>query len=140
MQCPKCQADNKEGAKFCGECGAKLSLICPQCNSENDPGNKFCNECGQNLTQPTEPAPKELSFDEKLEKIQKYLLGGLTEKIMSLSQKRPIMCMLFLMKKIPIISGTNMRTGQNQPPFQTKGSQPIQANGNLGKPFKSITC
>jgi hypothetical protein len=134
MKCPKCQSDNKEGANFCGECGAKLSLICPQCNSENDPGNKFCNECCQNLTQ-----PKELSFDEKLEKIQKYLLGGLTEKIMSLTQKIPIMNMLFLMKKVPIISGTNMRIGQTQSPFQTTGSQPIQVNGNAGKPFKGIT-
>ena len=140
MQCSKCQLENPSDAFFCGKCGNKLSIICPQCSSENNPGNKFCNECGQNLTQPTESAPKEPSFDEKLEKIQKYLLGGLTEKIMSLSQKRPIMCMLFLMKKVPVISGTNMRTGQTQPPFQTKGSQPIQANGNLGKPFKSITC
>lgn len=49
MQCPKCQSDNKDGAKFCGKCGSKLALICHQCNSENDIDNHFCNECGQRL-------------------------------------------------------------------------------------------
>ena len=29
MQCPKCQFDNREGAKFCKECGAKLEITCP---------------------------------------------------------------------------------------------------------------
>jgi class 3 adenylate cyclase/tetratricopeptide (TPR) repeat protein len=83
MKCPECQTINKEGAKFCGRCGNKLSIICPKCNSENSPENNFCNECGQNLMLPAKPVPKELSFDEKLEKIQKYLPKGLTEKILS---------------------------------------------------------
>jgi class 3 adenylate cyclase/tetratricopeptide (TPR) repeat protein len=83
MKCLKCQFDNKEGAKFCGKCGAKLALVCPQCNSENDPENNFCNECGRNLTPASEPASKELSFDEKLDKIQRYLPEGLTEKILA---------------------------------------------------------
>jgi class 3 adenylate cyclase len=34
-------------------------------------------------TVPSEPAPKELSFDEKLDKIQRYLPKGLTEKILA---------------------------------------------------------
>jgi len=83
MRCPECQAINKEGANFCGGCGNKLSLICPKCNSENSPENKFCNDCGQNLAQPVKAVAKELSFDEKLEKIQKYLPKGLTEKILA---------------------------------------------------------
>ena len=83
MRCPECQAINKEGANFCGGCGNKLSLICPKCNSENSPENKFCNDCGQNLAQRAKAVAKELSFDEKLEKIQKYLPKGLTEKILA---------------------------------------------------------
>ncbi len=83
MKCLKCQLENKESAKFCGKCGAKLALICPQCGSENDPENNFCNECGHNLTPASEPASKELSFDEKLDKIQRYLPAGLTEKILA---------------------------------------------------------
>ena len=84
MQCPKCQHENPSGAKFCNECATKLELICPECGMANPPGSKFCNECAHNLTiSPTVPAPEDLSFDEKLTKIQKYLPKGLTEKILS---------------------------------------------------------
>ena len=72
MKCPRCQADNKKEARFCRKCGAKLSLICPQCGSENLPEDNFCDQCGHNLTLPSEPPPKDLSFDEKLDKIQRY--------------------------------------------------------------------
>ncbi len=83
MKCPKCQTENPENLKFCGECGAKLEKICPHCNSSNPPQFKFCGECGHDLTLPSKPLTRELSFDEKIAKIQKYLPGGLTEKILS---------------------------------------------------------
>jgi len=83
MKCPQCTFDNKPGKKFCIECGAKLTVKCPGCGSEIEGTEKFCGECGHNLTTPSEPAPKELSFDEKLDKIQRYLPKGLTEKILS---------------------------------------------------------
>jgi class 3 adenylate cyclase/tetratricopeptide (TPR) repeat protein len=70
--------------KFCGNCGAKLELLCPQCNSPSPPDFKFCGECGHPLTVlQGSTAPRSLSFDEKLAKIQRYLPGGLTEKILS---------------------------------------------------------
>jgi class 3 adenylate cyclase/tetratricopeptide (TPR) repeat protein len=87
MKCPSCQHENPQDSIFCLECGRKLEVICPQCNKILPPGAKFCNKCGQNLTQPSEPAPKELSFDEKLEKIQRYLPKGLTDKILSQKDK-----------------------------------------------------
>ena len=40
-------------------------------------------ECGRNLTPPSKPIPTDLSFDEKLDRIQRYLPKGLTEKILS---------------------------------------------------------
>jgi class 3 adenylate cyclase len=83
MQCPKCQFENPEGIKFCGECGAKLERLCPNCNSFNPPNFKFCGECGHKLDIPLEKLPKDLSFDEKLTKIQKYLPKGLAEKILA---------------------------------------------------------
>ena len=83
MQCPKCQFENVDGAKFCNECGSRLEISCPDCSKINPPGSKFCNECGQNLTSPQEPIEKELSFDEKIDKIQRYLPKGLTDKILS---------------------------------------------------------
>jgi class 3 adenylate cyclase/tetratricopeptide (TPR) repeat protein len=88
MQCQKCQFENPEGIKFCGGCGSKLERICPSCNSSSPPNFKFCGECGHRFDVPVETSPKDLSFDEKLTKIQKYLPKGLTEKI--LSQKNRI--------------------------------------------------
>jgi class 3 adenylate cyclase/tetratricopeptide (TPR) repeat protein len=87
MKCSQCQFENREGSKFCNECGLKLELACPECNKSNPPGSKFCGECGHNLMHPSVPTPKELSFDEKIEKIQRYLPQGLTEKILSQKNK-----------------------------------------------------
>ena len=91
MKCPKCQFENSDDAKFCNECGNKLELACPECGKVNPLGSKFCNECGHNLTLPSEPTPsptpRDLSFDEKLDKIQRYLPKGLTEKILSQRNK-----------------------------------------------------
>jgi class 3 adenylate cyclase/tetratricopeptide (TPR) repeat protein len=55
MKCPKCQFENPEGKKFCGECGAKLEVLCPRCRSHNPPQFKFCGDCGHKLEEPAEP-------------------------------------------------------------------------------------
>jgi class 3 adenylate cyclase/tetratricopeptide (TPR) repeat protein len=83
MKCPACQFDNREGAQFCKECGKKLELFCPSCEHPYQAGSKFCDECGYNLASQKEYPKKDLSFDEKLTKIQRYLPGGLTEKILA---------------------------------------------------------
>jgi len=83
MQCPECQFDNADGMNFCGKCGTKLERFCPKCDFGNPSEYEFCGKCGHKLSLPSEPTPGELSFDEKLVKIQKYLPQGLTEKILS---------------------------------------------------------
>jgi class 3 adenylate cyclase len=83
MKCPKCQFENPEGSAFCGDCGAALEVSCPNCGSIPPPDFKFCNKCGHDLLKPPEEPPKDLSFDQKIEKIQKYLPKGLSEKILS---------------------------------------------------------
>ena len=83
MKCPKCQTENPDDNRFCRKCGGKLSKMSPQCEAEVLAEDSFCGKCGHNLTCPSEPPPTELSFDEKLDKIQRYLPKGLTEKILS---------------------------------------------------------
>jgi class 3 adenylate cyclase len=85
MKCPKCQFENPDDSTFCGECGSflELEVTCPNCGAEPPRGFKFCNNCGYNLSLKSEPAPKALTFDEKLDKIQRYLPRGLTEKILA---------------------------------------------------------
>ncbi len=46
MRCGKCGSDNRDGRKFCGECGAPLNARCNACGAENEPAEKFCGECG----------------------------------------------------------------------------------------------
>ncbi len=53
MKCPRCQAENKAGRKFCAACGCNLSIRCPHCAFVNDPGDQFCGECGQPLAIPS---------------------------------------------------------------------------------------
>jgi len=83
MKCPKCQHENPSDARFCNGCGQKLELACPECGKTNPPQSRFCNGCGHNLSVPSEPTRRELSFDEKVKKIQKYLPKGITENILA---------------------------------------------------------
>ena len=56
MGCSKCGIDNREGRKFCAQCGAPLAVTCPKCRASNQPDEKFCGECGTALTRSAEPA------------------------------------------------------------------------------------
>ncbi len=83
MKCPECGFENVDKAKFCVECGTRMEVQCANCKTRNPVGNKFCFECGHSLAPPAPPKSPELSFDEKISKIQRYLPEGLTEKILS---------------------------------------------------------
>ena len=49
MLCPACGTANIADAKFCVECGARLSVTCRSCGTPHAPGAKFCAECGTSL-------------------------------------------------------------------------------------------
>ncbi len=59
MHCPRCEADNPEGMKFCIECAAPLTRRCPSCEFTNPPQAKFCGQCAASLRDglPAGPPP-----------------------------------------------------------------------------------
>src|SRR5689334_1620442 len=55
MRCSKCGSDNREGRKFCGNCGVPLPFACPKCGASNQPDERFCGECGAGLAEDAAP-------------------------------------------------------------------------------------
>jgi class 3 adenylate cyclase/tetratricopeptide (TPR) repeat protein len=79
MHCPRCEADNPEGLKFCIECAAPLTRRCPQCAFANPPQAKFCGQCATSLTgQTATPHPSSAP-----EPLLSYTPGHLAEKILT---------------------------------------------------------
>ena len=83
MKCSSCEFENDTDARFCSKCGIKLEIISPECTESLPQGSNFCKSCGYNLLEFTTPVLKELTFEDKLKKIQKYLPKGLADKILS---------------------------------------------------------
>ncbi len=57
MRCPACECENREGARFCLECGEGLGPRCPNCSAELLEGARFCDGCGLRLesARPADP-------------------------------------------------------------------------------------
>src|SRR3989454_9166915 len=53
MKCPRCQHENRPGAKFWEECAAPLGRVCPNCSSQVSATAKFCPECAHPLAAPS---------------------------------------------------------------------------------------
>ncbi|MFO7985483.1 MAG: adenylate/guanylate cyclase domain-containing protein [Desulfatiglandaceae bacterium] len=93
MRCPKCQFDNREGAKFCKKCGNKLEVICPSCGHAYEPDSLFCDECGYDLRSPGETAPIDYSQPDS------YTPKHLADKILtvrsSMEGERKVVTVMF---------------------------------------------
>ena len=59
MTCAACGTENREGRRFCAECGAQLAEACAACGAANEPGEKFCGECGKPLAAAAQAARRE---------------------------------------------------------------------------------
>ena len=94
MQCPRCRAENREGRRFCGECGLSLSSACISCGFLNEGSEKFCGGCGKSLG--AGPTPAEPRFTSP----QSYTPKHLAEKILtsksSLAGERKQVTVLFV--------------------------------------------
>ncbi len=51
MNCPKCDRELVQYARFCGYCGERLVVTCPSCQVLNPPDGRFCYNCGVGLTE-----------------------------------------------------------------------------------------
>ncbi|MBI4560956.1 MAG: zinc-ribbon domain-containing protein, partial [Candidatus Rokubacteria bacterium] len=74
MTCPRCQAQNREGVRFCEECGARLALACPSCGADVTADMKFCGACG---------APLPVQPPERFAAPQAYTPKHLAERILT---------------------------------------------------------
>ena len=70
MKCPRCQHENRSGAKFCEECASPLARTCSNCGSQLSATAKFCSECAHpvaattpedRFTSPESYTPKHLA-------------------------------------------------------------------------------
>jgi hypothetical protein len=77
MRCPRCQAENREGRRFCAECGASLALPCPSCGFSNEPRERFCGGCGAALRSSPTVAQRKFGVPES------YTPKHLAEKILT---------------------------------------------------------
>src|SRR5262247_216385 len=89
MKCPRCQAENRAGAKFCEDCGASLATPCHACGAELTPGKKFCGSCGAPTSsdKPVErsdkPAERAAEVADRFASPQSYTPKHLAERILT---------------------------------------------------------
>ena len=93
MKCPSCKFENRDGVKFCEECGTKLDLQCPHCNAKIPQGRKFCGECGHKLTESVE-API-VNFSEPQSYTPKFLADKILTSRSSIEGERKLVTVLF---------------------------------------------
>jgi predicted nucleic acid-binding Zn ribbon protein len=59
IYCPNCGTANRDGSRFCNDCGEDLSAVserrCPMCSAMNPVENTVCSECGARLVPQTGP-------------------------------------------------------------------------------------
>jgi hypothetical protein len=58
LDCSSCGHENRDSARFCEACGARLVLACSGCGNELRAGARFCDACGApTRTAPVAPKP-----------------------------------------------------------------------------------
>ncbi|MBI4590502.1 MAG: AAA family ATPase [Candidatus Rokubacteria bacterium] len=77
MRCSRCNVENREGRRFCSECGAALVVACPACGFSNESGEKFCGGCGALLV------PAQQGSEPKFDSPRSYTPKHLAERILT---------------------------------------------------------
>jgi class 3 adenylate cyclase/tetratricopeptide (TPR) repeat protein len=87
MHCSGCGRENREGRRFCTDCGAPLATACPQCGFTNEAAAKYCGGCGHPLSaakgsaKPGVPAARPAAADAERRQVTVLFadLAGYTE-------------------------------------------------------------
>ena len=75
MNCTACGRENREGARFCSECGTDLVTACSHCGHALEAGVRFCDACGRAVG-PASPESRERD-------LRAYTPKHLAEKILT---------------------------------------------------------
>jgi class 3 adenylate cyclase/tetratricopeptide (TPR) repeat protein len=95
MKCPRCQADNRDGARFCRECGATFAAACPSCGAKVEAGSKFCDSCGAALAAAPTPTAAPPRFVSPESYTPKYLAERILTSKTALEGERKQVTVLF---------------------------------------------
>ncbi len=96
MQCPRCQAENRQGALFCRECGAPFEALCPGCGARIEPGSRFCDSCGADLSATATPAAAPPRFTSPGSYTPKHLAEKILTSRSALEGERKQVTVLFV--------------------------------------------
>jgi len=92
-KCPKCEFENRAGAKFCKKCGGRLELKCPSCGSPYEPASAFCDECGRDMTGTRAPVP--INYSQPQSYTPKFLADRILTTRQSIEGERKSVTVLF---------------------------------------------
>src|SRR5262245_34189663 len=95
MKCPRCQADNRDGARFCRECGATFAAVCPGCGAKVEAGSKFCDSCGAALAAAPTPSAAAPRFASPESYTPKHLAERILTSKSALAGERKQVTVLF---------------------------------------------
>ncbi len=93
MNCPRCQFDNREGIKFCEQCGTKIEIECPHCRAKIPPGRTFCGECGHDQRKPKEAPP--VDYSQPRSYTPKFLADKILTSRSAIEGERKLVTVLF---------------------------------------------
>src|SRR5215475_620831 len=83
MICQQCHSENSFTAIFCDQCGARLETACPKCGEPNRQGAKYCRNCGQLIDHTAAAVPATVSG---VPPPETYVPKHLAEKILASRQ------------------------------------------------------
>src|SRR5436309_1195227 len=95
MKCPRCQAENRERARFCRECGATFGAVCSSCGAKVEAGSKFCDGCGAPVDATTAPGPGSSRFASPESYTPKHLAERILTSKSALEGERKHVTVLF---------------------------------------------